>query len=253
MRTTDVAHSARSPHQYLWLVLALLIPAAVLGFAKSYFNGHTFSGLPLSALVHVHAALMVLWLLMLTGQAWFIRTRRYTLHRWVGRSTFIVVPLILVMMLLVVHQTLNRNPEITTLDARFKLYDLLQVVGFGLAWALALVYRRRTPLHVRFMVSTFFAIGNAIVLRIVLNWFAWVPGLSVVDNPANIDNVAATNGALLLMMLLGLIAMDWRLGIRWSPFWLVTVTTLIIHVGFFTFTMTDWWMALVKWFADLPL
>ena len=44
----------------------------------------------------------------------------------------------------------------------------------------------------------------------------------------------------------------WRLGIRWSPFWLVTVTTLIIHVGFFTFTATDRWMALVKWFADLP-
>jgi hypothetical protein len=51
--------------------------------------------------------------------------------------------------------------------------------------------------------------------------------------------------------LLGLIAMDWRLGIRHSPFWFVTVTTVIIHVGFFTFTKTEWWASLVRWFASL--
>jgi len=196
---------------------------------------------------------MGLWLLLLTGQAWLIRTRRYAWHRRVGRSTYVVVPLILVMTVLLAHQTLTRKPEITTLDARFEIYDLLQVAGFGLAWALALVYRRRTPLHVRFMVSTVLAMGSAILFRIILSWFAWVPGLSVADDPANIDHAAATNGAVLLLVLSGLIAMDWRLGIKRSPFWLVTVTTLIIHVGFFTFTMSDWWMALVRWFASLPL
>lgn len=253
MTTTDLAQNARGPYRYLWIALGLLLPAAAFAFAPSYFNGRTFSGLSLTALVHAHAALMVLWLLMLTGQAWLISQRRYALHRWVGRSTFVVVPLILAMTTLVVHEQLTRMPEITTLDARIEIYDLLQVVGFGLAWALALVYRRRTPIHARFMVSTVFAMGNAIVFRILLNWFAWVPGLSVADNPANIDNVAAANGSILLAILFGLIAMDWRLGIRWSPFWLVTVTTLIIHVGFFTFTMSGWWMEFVQWFAGLPL
>lgn len=253
MEVITGTHSAKGPYGYLWIALAMLIPAAVLGFAKSYFAGRTFSGLPVSGLIHAHAALMAIWLLMLTAQAWLIRTRRYTLHRWVGRSTFIVAPLILVTTVLVVHQTLNRKPEITALDARFEIYDLMQVVGFGLAWALALVYRKRAPIHMRFMVSTFFAMGNAIAFRILLSWFGWVPGLSVAEDPENIDKVAAANGAVLLLALLSLIAIDRRLGIRWSPYWLVTATTLIIHVGFFTFTMTDWWMALVRWFADLPL
>ncbi len=253
MTTPDVAYSVRSPYRNLWIVLALLIPAAVLGFAKSYFQGRTFSGLPVSGLIHVHAALMTLWLAVLEGQARYIRTGRYQWHRWVGRSSTILAPLIVVTTVLVVHQTLNRKPEITTLDARFEIYDLMQVVGFGLAWALAMVYRQRTPVHVRFMVSTFFAMANAIVFRILLSWFSWVPGLNVAESIDNIDHVAAANGAVLILTLLGLIAMDWRLGIRVSPFWLVTVTLLIIHVGFFTFTKTDGWMAMVRWFADLPL
>ena len=49
----------------------------------------------------------------------------------------------------------------------------------------------------RFMVSTVFAMGNAIVFRIMLSWFSWVPGLGA----ENIENVAAANGAVLLLML----------------------------------------------------
>ena len=117
----------------------------------------------------------------------------------------------------------------------------------------ALVYRKRTTLQVRFLVSTAFAFGNAILIRILINWFQWLPGMNVVDDVANFDNVAGVNGVILVLTLLGLIAMDWRRGIKCSPFWLVTVTTLFIHIGFFTFTKSEWWMALVLWFAGLPM
>lgn len=253
MTTTDVDRKPRSRHAYLWIALALILPAAALAFVKSYVAGQTFSGLPMNALIHAHAASMVLWILMLAAQAWLIRARRNKLHRRVGRSSFVIAPLILLLTVLVVHGTLDRKPEITPLDARFEIYDLMQVVGFGLAWALALVYRRKISLHVRFMVSTAFAFGNAIVFRILMSWFQWVPGLSVADDPDNIFHVAIVNGTLLVLALLALIAMDWRAGIRRSPFWLVTVTTVIIHVGFFTFAKTEEWMALVRWFAGLSL
>ncbi|MHC5115241.1 MAG: hypothetical protein ACYTGP_12525 [Planctomycetota bacterium] len=247
---SEVAPETRSPYRHLHIVLSLLIPAAALGFAGSYLEGSTFSGLTFSTLIHVHAALMALWIIMLIAQAWLIRTRKYALHRWVGRSSFVVAPLLLVMTVVATHETLNRKPEITTLDARFEIYDLMQVTGFGLAWALAILYRRRTPLHVRFMVSTVFAMGSAIVFRILLSCFAWVPGLGK-GSVEELERTAVVNGAILLLALLGLICMDWRLGIRRSPFWLVTVTTAIIHVGLFTFTKTDWWMSLVQWFAGL--
>ncbi|MHC5003333.1 MAG: hypothetical protein ACYTJ0_09430 [Planctomycetota bacterium] len=249
MTTSDVVRGAAKPYRNLWIALALLIPATVLAFGKSYFDGLTFSRLSVTTLVHVHAAFMALWLLMLVGQAWLIRERRYVLHRWVGRSSFVLVPIILATTLLAGHESLVRKESIDELTARFMIYDWLQAIGFGLAWVLAIVYRRRPPIHVRFMISTVLVMGNAIVFRILLSWFTWVPGLG----GENIENVAAANGTILLLMVLGLTAMDWRLGIRRSPFWIAVITIGLIHVGLFTFTKTDWWMALVLWFRDLPL
>lgn len=253
MTEIGTVRRSRGRYAYLWMFLALVGPAAVFAFVKSYAAGLTFSGLPMTALIHVHAASMALWIVMLAAQAWLVRTRRNELHRLVGRSSFVIAPLIVLLTVWVVHFTLNRKSEVTTLDARLEIYDLMQVAGFGLAWALAIVYRRKIALHMRFMVSTVFALGNAILFRILMSWFQWVPGLNVSDDPDNLFHIAILNGALLVLALLALIALDWRAGIRRSPYWLVTVTTTIIHVGLFTFAKSDWWMAAVRWFAGLSL
>ncbi len=157
-----------------------------------------------------------------------------------------IVPLIVTSTLTLAIESLNRKPAIALLDARIEIYTWGQVIPFVLAWGLALWYRRRTPIHVRYMVSTIFAAGSAIVFRIILNWFEWVPGLVTED----MGNAAAANGAVLVLMLLALIANDWRIGIRRSPFWLVTITTVVMHVGFYTFTKSDWWMSFVQWYVD---
>jgi hypothetical protein len=67
--------------------------------------------------------------------------------------------------LMLSREALNSEP-ITMPAARIEIYLWGQVVPFVLAWALALMYRRRTPIHMRYMVSTIFAAGSAIVLRI---------------------------------------------------------------------------------------
>ena len=246
MATLDVTRTDQSAYHHVWIILAFLIPATLLAFAPTYFKGLTFSQRPVTTLVHLHTAVMVLWVLLLISQAWLIRAKQYRIHRWTGRSSFVIVPLILLVTLMLERETLNRKPEVTTLDARFDIFFWGQVISFVMAWALALMYRRRTPIHMRYMVSTVFAAGSAIVARIIINWFNWLPGLD------NIDNTVAANGAVLLLMLLALIANDWRLGIGRSPFWLVAITTLIMHIGFFTFTKTDWWMSFVLWYAGVP-
>lgn len=232
----------------LYIFFALLIPAALLGFGPSYFSGVTFSGKSVTPLLHIHAALMVLWLVMLTAQAWFIRTKRFQLHRWVGRSSYVIAPVIIVMTLVVTRESLHRAPNgITLLDARFEAYTWGQLLGFGLGWGLAILYRRRVQLHVRFIISTAFGIGSAIVFRILMNWFGWVPGLDTKDG------LAAANWAMLTLPLLALIALDWRNGMKRSPYWVVTIVIGIMTIGFFTFTKTDGWFAFVKWYTDLLL
>ncbi len=244
MTTAGPTRSTAAPFRNVHYILLLLIPALGLAFAKKYFQGLTFSEKPVTALIHVHAALMMLWIIMLFAQAWFIRTKRFQWHRIVGRSSFVVAPLIIVSGLLVAHDSLNQNPggiapEIAQLEAT----TWGQIVPFGVLWALAIAYRRRTPLHVRYMISTIFAISTAVSARIIFDW-----------GPAqNLDFMMAANGAVLSALLLTLIALDWRRGIKASPYWVVTAFVALMHIGYFTFAKSEGWAAFVQWFADLPL
>ena len=232
----------------LQIFFALLIPVALLAFAKSYFTGVTFTGKSVTVLIHAHTALMVIWLLMLIAQVWFIRTKRFQLHRWVGRSSYAIAPLILVAMIVVSHESLNRTAgSLSTQGAQIEVYTWGQLLGFGLAWSLAIFFRKRTPLHMRFMISTILATGSAFVFRIILNWFGWVPGMDT------LDNVVAANGAILTLSLLALVVADWQKGLKWSPYWVVTVVIVIMHVGYFTFAKTQGWIEFIRWFMSLSI
>jgi hypothetical protein len=94
MANTAAVRPVRKPYRNVWLYLALLIPATLLAFWKTYSSGVTFSGRSATPVVHVHAALTALWVLMLIGQAWLVRTKRFRLHRWVGRSSFLIAHLV---------------------------------------------------------------------------------------------------------------------------------------------------------------
>jgi hypothetical protein len=245
LATAEHPRGAGSPFRKPYIYFALLIPALALAFAKSYFASKTFSGKSLTVLVHVHTALMLLWLVMLIAQALFIRARRFRLHRWVGRSSYVIVPVIIVAAVVATHESLNRSAKgITAEVAQLEVTTWGQLLPFAITWGLAILYRRRTALHVRFMVSTAFAIGTAVVFRILLSW---VPGLD------NLDHVAAANWAVLTLLLLALIVADWRMGVKRSPYWVVTVLIALMHIGYWTFATTDGWFAFVQWFADLPL
>lgn len=75
---------------------------------------------------------MCVWLLILVGQASLIRTRRLRLHRLVGRSSFIIAPLIIATALLAAHEKLNRDPAGITVDvAALNMFAWGQVIGFG--------------------------------------------------------------------------------------------------------------------------
>lgn len=226
-----------------WLALSiflLLVGLAVLGFAPSYLNATTFSGMTFTTLVHLHGVLMILWLTMLVAQPWLIATRRTDLHRNFGRASYLVVPLVIAVIFATAHEQLGREAEINSDVARLQVLTWGQAIGFGGAWALALMYRRRSNIHMRFMVSTAFAIGGAAVARVLINW---VPGLQAAD-PA----LAAT-AAVLLIPLMVLIFLDQRAGIRYSPFWFVTIVIAVTYSGVWSWGTSDGWVAFVRSFT----
>ncbi len=228
-----------NPFRNLYICFALLIPVTVFGFWETYFK--KLDNLPdyITPLVHVHALLMMLWVLMLIAQAWFIRTKRFRPHRWVGRSSYVIAPLIIVLGLATLHHNFNR----TLVDARQNVFAFGMVLAFGITWGLAIVYRKRTALHVRFMISTAFAIATAIVWRI---FYFQVPGWDTNDA------ATAGNFGVLIFLLLVVIAADWRMGVKRSAFWVVTVLISVMHLGYWTFAKTEGYLSFCQWFADLP-
>ena len=94
----------------LYIYFALVLPVAIFAFWKTYFG--ILNDLPkhITPLLHVHVLLMILWLLMLIAQAWFIRTNRFRPHKWVGRSSYAIAPLIILLFLAVFHEIFNRTP-----------------------------------------------------------------------------------------------------------------------------------------------
>ena len=244
MTTTVPARNSPGPHRHIHYILMLLIPALGLAFVKKYFQGLTFSDKPVNTLIHVHAALMMLWVLMLIAQAWFIRTKRFRWHRTVGRSSYVVAPLVIVSALMAAHDSLIRSPVgITPEIAQLEVTTWGQIVPFSLLWALAILYRKCAPLHVRYMISTIFATGTAISARIIFDW----------GPSQDLGHMMIANGAVLSALLLTVIAIDWRRGMKVSPYWVVTACIAVMHIGYFTFAKTSAWAAFIQWYADLPL
>ena len=156
-----------------------------------------------------------------------------------------IAPAIIVAALLATRDDLVRAAVDGVLqNARIEVYAFGQILAFAVCWGLAILYRRRTALHMRYMISTAFAISTAVVARILLGW---VPGFV-----GEFERTTIGIWALLLGLLLVLIALDWRRGMKCSPFWVVTVLIGVMTLGFWTFASGDAWMAFCRWFAGMP-
>ena len=226
------------------LLFALIVPALLIGFWKSYFG--TLGDLPdkVTTTIHVHSLTMIVWIFMLVAQAWFIRSKQFALHRLVGRSSYVVAPVIVWIGLVAMREFVGREPGAVSYDqARDLNLGFGQLLAFAVTWSLAVVYRKQPERHIRFMISTAFSLATAIVFRILISW---VPGFGTAQ--------AAVHGNFLVLgVLLGaLIANDWRLGLRRSPFLVVTVMIALMYVSHLAIVRTDIWLAYCEWFRSLP-
>ena len=59
------------------------------------------------------------------------------------------------------------------------------------------------------------------------------------------------NYGVLILLLLILITRDWKMGMKRSPYWVVTAVLGISYLGYWTFANTDGWLAFCEWFGGL--
>ncbi len=222
----------RSLHRLSTYLFLAMFPLVVMGFWPSYFTKLTST----SVSFHIHAFVLMLWMVILITQVVLVRTGRMRWHRIVGRSSLVVAPLLVVTAFIMMRQSLGGpGAERSPFALQLLPLPLGAAIQFSLTYALGIYYRKQTELHARYMISTGPILIAAATHRIFLNW---VPGLSTLPASSN------ANFILLEVTALALILNDLRLGKIRAPFVVLLVLFSVNHIMFLTVPDSAWWQTL---------
>lgn len=166
---------------------------------------------------HAHGALMVSWIILLVLQPILIHKGRYTAHRFIGRLSYFIAPLMIISMFLVLRFTYHKHILETSTQEELSNQApiIMQLFSFTILYSLAIIYRKQTYYHMRFMIGTALLMVIPIVGRIFFEYFGatvWydlylVVGLSIIllmndiRNKQNWKPYAIVTGVLLSILL----------------------------------------------------
>jgi hypothetical protein len=199
-----------------YFAIALLVAAIVAwGFWKTYYSQALARG-DLPAIVHVHAVVFSIWVLVLVAQAAVVVAGNIRLHKRLGAAAMLYGALVFSVGLLV-----SVGAPVVRVRSGFyplevggivALYNLTDMLLFGAFLALAFAYRGRPELHKRWIIAASAALCGAALGRVV-------PGSS----PQYL--------LLWLSPLLALVAID--VAKRQRVHWIPVVSIALLVVAFF--------------------
>ena len=136
---------------FAWLCSAILA-LAVIGFARTYLLVPVL-GMPsdtprYTPLIHLHAAIMFAWCLLLMAQAWLVAGARVALHRRLGMAGFaLYLAMVVVGPMVALHSVTRYGPD----ELSFLAVSLGNVFAYTLLLGAAFFWRGRADLHKRLM------------------------------------------------------------------------------------------------------
>lgn len=141
----------------------MLIVFVVWGFYETYFKYFPVFPASTNLFTHVHALLCSLWIVLLIIQPLLIATKRRLLHRFIGRLSYFVFPLMCLSFIpLMINVWNSPQPR----NILFSLSGFIQLIVF---YTLAIFYRKRPELHMRYMISNALVLVDPSVGRLVVN------------------------------------------------------------------------------------
>jgi len=228
-----------------FVVFSLL---ALVAFWSSYYSR---LWAPMAIEVHFHGITMTLWCVMLIGQAFFIRFKKYNLHRFTGKLSFLLVPLIIISGFNIAHFTIENIP--VGHPARYYSSALMfnSIIVFALIYGLAIYHRKKPLLHARYMVCSILPLITPISDRII---FKYIPSLvSYAPVAEGIRMVPAIGFSLGQILLISLIIWDWRKNKQFNAFFIVWIPLTIYHFSVLYFYQYSFWQGFTEWLMSLPL
>jgi hypothetical protein len=152
------------PFKWAGAVYALLFALALVAFWPGYL---AVPKEEMGAWMHLHAVSATLWMFILIAQPCAIHSGRRRLHRWLGRSSLVVMPVVLVSLIGLAHDTLQgATGQVFGVQAFFLYVRLVLFIVLVVPYVMALINRRNVAIHARYMVATGLALVDPVVARI---------------------------------------------------------------------------------------
>lgn len=237
---TTLTKTNKFQNNIVFLFIGILF-CAIIGFHKSYtihfpqFNGFHWEQ-------HFHGAMLMSWFLLLIIQPLLIRYKMNSIHRNLGKIGYLLAPLVCYSIFLVTRMAYYRDmvnrPEVSVLG---KLaLPVPSILFFGLFFALAMINRKDSAVHMRYMIATsLLMIGPGLGRTLI--FFGGMPFPMSVNVAGNyIPELIA------VIFLLN----DIRKANNVKPFLTITVF-LIIHHLCWAFQTASWWQTIAKWVTYL--
>jgi hypothetical protein len=196
-----------------YFAITLLIAGIVAwGFWETYYARFA-ERTDLPSIVHVHAAVFTVWVLVLVAQAAVIVGGNVQLHRWLGTLGMAYGALVLAVGLgvSVGAPALRVRAGDYSLDVGgvIVLYNLMDILLFGAFLAMAFAYRNRAELHKRWIVAATAALCGAALGRVVpgntaqylLLWLSPILAMVAVDlvTTKRVHAIPLASGGLLVI------------------------------------------------------
>jgi hypothetical protein len=175
---------ASSSYRLTALFIFLILIGVQWGFYQSYTSQFpTFANA--TTVIHIHGALLMMWLTLLVVQPMLIHFKKIKLHRSLGKVSYVLGPLIIISMFLVGKGSYWRGIEVVSETDMLAVLvlDMRGLFSFAIFWALAMAYRKTPSAHMRYMIATgILAIGPGVGRGLMASFdFSLYAALSITD------------------------------------------------------------------------
>lgn len=222
---------------YLYFGFAFLIVLA--GFLPSYFLklGET------SSAHHFHGITASLWMLLLVVQPLLYKSGKMQWHRILGRTSFILVPLLIIGGLNMIHIMMNEGNYPPLVPYQLGFIDFFTLGQFTLFYILAIKNISDTQYHARYMACTIFGPIIPALTRLLF----WIPGVNSFSISLNLSYIIVE------IVLLMLILDDKRRGKIRLPYPLMLGLLGVQHLIMNYIAEWGWWQEIMKSYAEIAL
>lgn len=172
----------------VYRITALFIVVIIIGVQWGFYQSYT-SQFPTfenaTTVIHIHGALLMIWLSLLVVQPMLIYFKKVKLHRSIGKIAYVLGPLIIISMFLVGKGSYWRGLEVFTESRMLSdlALDFRGLFSFAIFWALAMGYRKTPSAHMRYMIATgILGIGPGVGRGLITSFdFSLYAALSITD------------------------------------------------------------------------